>query len=144
MNLFFGSLHLIIAIAENRVDDVLDLYDRHFAGRKKVGTSLGWFDEHDRYALDVAACVTERHPGPAADIYQRLIQEQLTQTGDHAYQQVVSYLRLLRPILARAGRERHWQELIVKIRDEQRRKRKLMEMLNTFDDRSIVDELRRK
>lgn len=134
---------LEIAIAENRVDDVVDIYDRHFAAKRKSLAGLGWFSSAHDYAAEVAACVAERHPGPAAEIYQRLIQQWLTQTGDNAYQQVVSYLRRLRPILARAGRGSQWQELVTKIRDEQRRKRKLLEMLNTLDDRPIVDELRR-
>lgn len=70
----------------------------------------------------------ETRPDDAVAIYRRLVDKQLESTNH--YREAVALLKLWRETLARTGREGELAFDLRRIRDENRRRRKLIELLD--------------
>ena len=117
-----------IAIAEQRLDDVVSLHQRLC----KLG---GWHGEID---VRVAAAVAVSLPDTALGIRLALAQELIARAKPSAYEQAAGHLRAMRDIYAREQRLAEWEQLIAQLRTQHRAKRRLLETLDTLSSRRIV------
>lgn len=117
-----------IAIAEQRLDDVVSLHQRLC----KLG---GWHGEID---VRVAAAVAVSLPDTALGIRRALAQELIARAKPSAYEQAAGHLRAMRDIYAREQRLAEWEQLIAQLRTQHRAKRRLLETLDTLSSRRIV------
>lgn len=130
---------LELALQEKQPNEVLRWYDRLTAGKKARSTD--WYgDDYDNpFAGRVADAVAATHPERAQKLYQKLIEDYIARTSPSAYEAARPYLRKLRDLLHRAGRQTEWTHYLTNLRDSNRRKRRLLEVLDRLDNRRIVD-----
>ncbi|MGH9906004.1 MAG: tetratricopeptide repeat protein, partial [Pyrinomonadaceae bacterium] len=82
--------------------------------------------------LRVAATREEKHPSDAVPIYKEMIAPVLKQTNNAAYEEAVRLLGKIRELMVRLGREAEFEDYLVALRVEYKRKRNLMKMLEGF------------
>jgi uncharacterized Zn finger protein len=87
----------------------------------------------------VADAVAATHPDRAAEMYRGIIAGLIARTSPSAYVEALPYLRQLRALLRRVGREEDWRQYLAGLRAAERRKRRLMEVLDRLESRSIVE-----
>jgi uncharacterized Zn finger protein len=119
----FPQLGLLIELAasEGRPDEVLRWYDRRAAGRLSgINDDL------------VADTVVQAYPDRAAQIWRQLAEARIAQTNPAAYQEAALFLRKLRRVWARQGKEAAWRDYLAELRAANRRKRRLVETLDVL------------
>jgi uncharacterized Zn finger protein len=122
-----------IAIQEKRPDDVLKWYD---LGRSKKQVFWGG----DSYQEDqVAEAVADHYADRAIDIWKSIAERQIALTKPKAYETAVVYLRKVHGLLRKLRRESEWKDYLLKVRQANLRKTKLIEILHRLDGRRIVE-----
>lgn len=117
-----------IAIAEERVDDVVDLYQRC-----RKSNRCGW--ETDKR---VAQAVAATHPELALAIWQHAVDGLIAQTKPRAYEEAAGYLRLMKQVYVQNERVDDWRRLLIRLRSEHKAKRRLMEVLDNLANKKLV------
>jgi uncharacterized Zn finger protein len=123
----FPLLNVLIELAvdEGRPDEVLRWYDQRRAG---VG---GWMAiNHDL----VADAIADMYPDRAIAIWKQLAEAQIAQTSPSAYQMAAGYLRKLGRLLGQRGRVGEWRHYLAGLREANKRKRRLLEILDGLRD----------
>jgi len=122
-----------IAIEEKRPDDVLKWYE---LGKSKKQVFWGG----DGYQEDqVAEAVADHYPDRAIDIWKSIAERQIALTKPKAYETAALYLRKVHNFLKKLERENEWKDYLVKLRQTNIRKSRLMEILNGLEGRRIID-----
>src|SRR5262249_19038451 len=119
----FPQLSVLIELAarEGRPDEVLRWYDRRVPGRLSgINDDL------------VADAVVQDYPDRAAQIWRQLAEAHIAQTNPAAYQEAALFLRKLRGVWARQGKEAAWHAYVAELRAANRRKRRLVETLDAL------------
>jgi uncharacterized Zn finger protein len=80
--------------------------------------------------LELAAKREKEHPEDALPIYQRQIEPVLDRKNNEAYNEALGYLRKIRELLVRLGRESEFTNYITKIRVAHKAKRNFMKLLD--------------
>ena len=124
----FGVL-IDIALQEKRLDDAVALYKQQTEGHRRRGS-------RDK---EVARAVEKSHPDVALTIWERLARQQIDLVKPAAYEVAAGHLRRMRRIYQQTGRAAEWQELITAIRHEHKRKRRLMEVLDSLEGKRLID-----
>jgi uncharacterized Zn finger protein len=127
---------LQLALEEKRPDDVLRWYDQLNAGRRS--RSFGWYGI-DSWNGQVADAVAATHPDRAIALYRQIIEEHIARTSPSAYEAARPFLRKLRDLLQERNRQAEWSRYLAQLRDANRRKRRLLEVLDRLDNRRIMD-----
>jgi uncharacterized Zn finger protein len=127
---------LELALEEKRPDDVLRWYDKLTAGQQRHS-----FARYGDAFLrgEVADAIAATHPDRAIMFYQQIIERHIAQTSPSAYEAARPFLRKLRDLLQRLNRQTEWTRYLAQLRDTNRRKRRLLEVLDRLDNRRIVD-----
>jgi uncharacterized Zn finger protein len=126
-----------IAIEEKRPDEVLRWYDQR---KSKKQIFWGW----DGYQEDqVAEAVADHYPDRALDIWKNIAEKQIALTKPKAYEAAAVYLRKIHSLLKDLKREEEWKDYLLKLRQDNARKTKLIEILSRLEGRRIVDETQR-
>ena len=116
-----------LAIEEDRPADVLLWHDRLAApGRRGVWRSA----DAD---LQVAHAVASTHPDRAIEIYRKFAKRLIEQAQPDAYLEAGRLLRRVRDLLRSSQRSSEWDGLLTEIREEHRRKSRLMEVLDGLE-----------
>jgi uncharacterized Zn finger protein len=68
--------------------------------------------------MQVAAAVGEHDPRAAIELYRGVLAPYLSKTGRRNYEQIIHYLRLLRPLYQKLDAMAEWQAIV----DDQRRR----------------------
>ena len=118
-----------VAISEERLDDVVDLYQRLRKAKR-----WGW--ETDK---TVAKAVANTHPDLALAIWTEIVNNLIKQAKPKAYEEAAVYLRLMRKVYDRDHRREDWQRLLEGLRREHKAKRRLMSILDTLSNKKLVD-----
>lgn len=119
-----------LAIQENRPDDALTWYERVAATPPQERASHGWsYMGADNLGQRVAAAVAATHPERALALYRASLARQLPEANQNAYPHVARLLGALRPLYDAVGRLHEWTALLGSIREEYRRRPRLMEQL---------------
>ncbi|HEY0020051.1 MAG TPA: hypothetical protein VGC13_27365 [Longimicrobium sp.] len=85
--------------------------------------------------LQLARVREEEHPDDALAVYVRAVDRVLVQTGDRAYAEAVKLLPRVRETMGRAGQD--FSAYLASLRDAHKRRRKLMEMIDRFEQRPV-------
>jgi uncharacterized Zn finger protein len=119
-----------IAMAENKPDDVLKWYDLATkGGRGAPHVPLG----------AIAGALRAKYPDRAVEILKRLVDEQLQRADVKAYSAAAESMRMVRDTFLENGRDAEWQTYLARIRDENRRRPRCIEILRGLDSRPIID-----
>jgi len=125
-----------IAIEEKRPDDVLKWYG---LGRSKKQVFWGG----DSYQEDqVAEAVADHYPDRALAIWKNVAENQVALTKPKAYEAAAIYLRKVHGLLKKLKRESEWKDYLLKLRQANVRKTKLIEILSRLEGRRIVEKTR--
>ncbi len=116
-------LNILIELAadERRPDEGLRWYDQRPAG------AGGWSAINPDLVADAVA---ETHPERAITIWKQLAEAQIAQTNPRAYEVAAAYLRKLGRLLERQKRADEWRRYIAGLREANKRKRRLLEVLD--------------
>jgi len=127
------SVLIDIAIEEKRPDDVLKWYDH-----KKSKKGVYWYGEG--YQDDqVAEAVADHYPDRAIDIWKSIAEKQIALTKPKAYEEAARYLKKAHSLLKKLKREEEWKNYLIKLRQANARKPKLIEILSRMEGRRIVE-----
>ncbi|MGH7846557.1 MAG: SWIM zinc finger family protein [Candidatus Binatia bacterium] len=80
--------------------------------------------------LELAAKREKEHPQDAVPIYQREIEPTLDQKNNSAYEQAIRFLRKVRELMVRLGREPEFANYLDKVRAAHKPKRNFMKLLD--------------
>lgn len=119
-----------IAMAEEKADEVLTWYDlAPKSGRGAPHVPLG----------AIAGAVRAKYPDRAVEILKRLVDAQLERADAKAYYAAAESLRMVRDTLVENGRDAEWQTYLARVRDENRRRPRCIEVLRGLDRTPIID-----
>lgn len=127
---------LELALEEKRPDDVLRWYDKLTTGRRSH--EFDWYGD-DSLQGEIADAVAATHPDRAIALYKQIIEGLIARTSSSAYEAARPYLRKLRDLLQKQKRQAEWSRYLAQLREANRRKRRLLEVLDRLDNRRIVD-----
>ena len=118
-----------IGIHEKRLDDVVALYQRQSQKNR-------WMSSGDE---EVAKAVATSHPDVALTIWHRLALSQIGQVKPAAYEVAATYLGKMRRVYQQTEQLTQWQRIITAIRTEHKRKRRLLEALDSLEGKRLID-----
>jgi uncharacterized Zn finger protein len=119
-----------IAIAEEKPEDVLEWYERApKSDRGAPHLPLG----------AIAGAVRAKYPDRAVEILERLVDAQLERADAKAYYAAAESLRMVRDTLLENGRDAEWKSYLARIRDQNRRRPRCIEILRGLDRTPIID-----
>ncbi|MCC6420804.1 MAG: hypothetical protein IT429_21425, partial [Gemmataceae bacterium] len=121
---------------EDRPDDVLRWYDLMNKERGRAGHA---FHGMDVYSGKIADAVVKTHPERALEIYRRLAEGHIARTSPSAYESALPCLRKQRDLLRKLGRAGEWTTYLARLREDNRRKRRLLELLDGLEGKPILD-----
>ena len=127
------NIHCLIEIAieEGRNDDALALRAEMSSGRFYSPWDSG-------IDCQLARAVTKTHPDAALGIFRRLAEAQIALVKPAAYETARQWLREARDIARTTGREPEWKTYLLRLRQEHRAKRRLVEVLDGLEGRPIA------
>jgi len=124
-----------IAIEEKRPNEVLRWYDQ-LKSKKQI------FRGGDGYQEDqVAEAVADHFPDRALIIWKNVAEKQIALTKPKAYEAAAVYLRKVYSLLKKLKREEEWKDYLLKLRQANARKTKLIEILSRMEGRRIVEDI---
>ena len=130
----YWDVLLDMAIAAKRPKDVLNWFDRmtdEVQTKCQPWVGLDW---HGR----VADAVAQSHPQRAFTIRQQQLEAILPQTGVRAYESTAACLRKIKPLLVSLNRSDECDQLLVDIRKKYKNRPRFMEILDRFDEQTIL------
>lgn len=114
-----------VAIAEKRPDEVLRWYDR----KKPQPASWGWLQTWSKDD-QVAGAIAGAYPDRAVQIWKKLAESQIAETKPAAYEAAARFLHSIRRTLKKLDREKEWESYLAKLREANKRKRRLVEIID--------------
>lgn len=123
-----------IAIDEKRVDDVLKWYNIH---SQKSRMSWDW---EGRLDDKIAHVVVKLYPDRAVVIWKKLADFHIAQKKPSEYIKAAEYILKIQKILKKVGRSNEWAAYLSKLRVENAKKRRLLEILDGISGRPIIDQ----
>jgi len=111
----------------------LDEEDNEAALRWHTQLGRGMW-HRDRVSTRVAAAVADTHPRESIAIWRDLAEQAIARTNRSGYEASLTYLRPLRDILRRLGREAEWEAYLGELRNTHARKRTFIPMLDRLSD----------
>ena len=82
--------------------------------------------------------MAERFPEWALEVYRQGAERHLVHTGDSAYREAVRYLRKMKRVLGRVDRDAEWAAYEANLREQYRRRRNFIALLDRLDRDRIV------
>jgi len=126
----FTSVLIEIAIHEKRLKDVLKWYDFSETRQKN---SVG-----DHLRDNVATAIAGEYPDRAVEIWKALAEKQISITNVSAYSVGAAYLRKAQKVMARHGRADKWDVYVQRLKEANRRKPRLIQILGSLSEKPIV------
>lgn len=121
---------LDIAINKKRIDDVLRWYDA------QKQSANAWFGSHRDDA--VAAAIAHKYPDRAIAIWKKIAEGLIARTNVGAYGEAVAYLKKVRKALEGFGRAAEWTAYLANLTETNKRKTRLVQMLNILSGKPIL------
>ena len=124
-----------LAIAEKKPNEVVKWYDH--SRRTKAAHWMRDISLDD----EVADAIASTHPDRAVAIWKELAEKEIARVKPRGYQEAVPYLRQVRDVLIRSGREGEWEEYLAALRQQNKRRPRCLEELDRLEGgrRRIVD-----
>lgn len=122
-----------IAVLEKKPEKVLHWYDR--LPKKKYG----WYGVDDD---EVAKAVQTHAPNRAVSIWKHKAERLIAQVKPKAYREAGKYLRKAAKVMTKERKQEEWNQYLQSLREHHARKIRLMEVLDSLDDRPIIKKKR--
>ena len=124
-----------LAIAEKKPNEVVKWYD--YESRSEAPY---WMHD-DSLDDDVAEAIASTHPNRSVSIWKQLAEAEIARVKPAGYREAVPYLRQVRNVLTRSGREGEWKEYLAALRRQNKRRPRCLEELDRLEDgrRRIMD-----
>lgn len=127
------SLLIKIAIEEKDQDEVVRWYEELKKGGETAKRYAYYIDENK-----IANAVHEKYPDIALEIWKRFAEELISKTKVDAYREAAAHLRKIKETMETRGQKREWEIYLRGIREENKRKPRLIEILDKLGkDRTI-------
>ncbi|AKB17188.1 SWIM zinc finger domain-containing protein [Methanosarcina sp. WWM596] len=127
------ELLIDIAIEEENPDEVARWYNKLKIRRKKGEDR--YFTRRDK----IAHTVQEKYPEIAVDIWKTIAEELISRTKVDAYESASIYLRMVRNTMETGGQKVEWESYLSEIREKNKLKRKLLEILDVLEKERIIE-----
>jgi len=127
------DLLIDIAIEEENPDEVVKWYTE-LKVRKEREESR-YFTRGDK----IARAVREKYPEIAIEIWKRIAEDLISRTKVEAYESASIYLRMVRNAMEARGQKVGWESYLKGIREKNRLKRKLLEILDLLGKERILE-----
>jgi uncharacterized Zn finger protein len=127
-----------IALFEQDIDEALRLYDE--TQQLKNSNSpwgLGW---NTSITYQVAEAIKEKYPERSVSIWKKVAEHHTNRTGTKEYQIALGFLRRIQKVMIKTGKGKEFTEYVADMRNSNKRKPRLVEMLDGLNGRKIVDE----
>jgi len=127
------DLLIQIAIQENDADEVI-----HWYGELKSGK--GEAEKTRRFTLEeeIANAVKDKYPEVAIGIWKTIAEDLISKTKVSSYEEASMYLRKIKEILESIGKTEEWEAYLRQIREANRLKKKLLEILDRLEKTRII------
>jgi uncharacterized Zn finger protein len=129
------DLLIKIAIQENNPDEVVYWYNKF----KKEIAETEIYQTSD-FQNEIANAVKDKYPEIAIVVWKKLAERLISETKVSSYEAASMYLRKIKDILESIGKKKEWEDYLSNVRESNRKKRKLLEIL----DRLVEDMIIRK
>jgi uncharacterized Zn finger protein len=129
------DLLIKIAIEEKAPDEVIRWYEELKKGGESAKSYAHYIDENK-----IANAVHEKYPDIALEIWKKLAEELIFKTKVDAYREAAVHLRKIKETMEARGQKREWEIYLRGIREENKRKRRLIEILDTLGTDRIIEE----
>jgi uncharacterized Zn finger protein len=113
----------------------LKLYDAYF-GNGKDRRYRGYWDE---ISDEVAQAIAETHPDKAVQIWKKKAEAHVARTNPQDYTHGIGYLKKIKSTLLKNKKTDEWNGYLLKIKIENIRKKRFIEMLNSMEGKRIID-----
>ena len=129
------DLLIRIAIQENDADEVIHWYE-------ELKSSKGEADKSRESILEdeIANTVKEKYPAIAIEIWKNIAEDLISKTKVSSYEAASIYLRKVKKTLESIGKKEEWEAYLRQIREANRLKKKLLEILNRLEKAQIIGE----
>ncbi|MDI9395593.1 MAG: hypothetical protein QM426_09335 [Euryarchaeota archaeon] len=125
------ELLIDIAVEENNPDEVARWYGK----LKNKEKEDKYFYRRDK----IASTVEDKYSEIAIEIWKMIAEEFISRTKTEAYESASIYLLMVRNALESRGQKAEWESYLREIREKNRLKRKLLEILDTLEKRRAVN-----
>ena len=125
-----------IAIAEKKPSEVLRWYGLYTEGKNNSRAVSYWYPNWDS---KVAEAISHAYPDKAIAIWKGISEGLMNETKPKSYNKAAIYLAKIRNLLSGQGRIEEWDQYLRKIRESNRRKVRLLQVLDTITSGKIID-----
>lgn len=127
------DLLIQIAIREDDADEVI-----HWYGELKSGK--GEAEKNRRFTLEeeIANAVKDKYPEVAIGIWKNIAEDLISKTKVSSYEEASMYLRRIKETLESIGNTEEWEAYLRQIREANRLKKKLLEILDRLEKTRII------
>ncbi|MBC7817424.1 MAG: hypothetical protein IAG10_11085, partial [Planctomycetaceae bacterium] len=125
---------LELALKAKQPDEILHWFEKMQTRAAGYG---GW--SGNNFSDRVAAAVAPTHPERSIELWNKLIDAEIAATSPAHYEIAAGYLRKVRDLLKNLHRTPEWHARLAGLRETQRRKRRLIEILDGLAGRPIVE-----
>lgn len=124
-----------IAIQEDDADEVVHWYE-------ELKKSKGEAEKSGRSILEeeIANAVKDKYPEVAIEIWKNIAEDLISKTKVSSYEVASTYLRKIKETLESIGKKEEWEAYLKQIREVNRFKKKLLEILNRLEKSRIIGE----
>lgn len=129
------DLLIKIAIQEEDPEEVVHWYNE----LKKNGKEAEKY-WHSISESEIANAVKEKYPEIALEIWKKLADRLISETKVSSYEEASTYLRKIKETLETSGKKEEWEAYLSEIKEANRRKRRLLEILETLGEDRILRE----
>jgi len=127
----YAEVLLELALRENNIENSIKWFEAYCRKEKF------YFDES--LADRTAGLIAAGHPERSLVIWKGLAEKHTSQTGVSAYTQAAGYLRKMQKVMLKQNRRAEWEKYLAQIREQNKRKRRLLEILDRLSDKPIVE-----
>jgi uncharacterized Zn finger protein len=129
------DLLIQIAIQEDDADEVVHWYE-------ELKSSKGETEISKRSILEeeIANAVKDKYPVIAIEIWKNVAEDLISKTKVSSYEEASMYLRKIKETLESIGMKEEWEAYLRQIREANRLKKKLLEILDRLERTRIIGE----
>lgn len=127
------DLLIQIAIQEDDADEVVHWYEELKSSKDEAEKPRRSFLEEE-----IANAVKDKYPEVAIETWKNIAEDLISKTKVSSYEEASMYLRKIKETLESIGKEEEWEAYLRQIREANRLKKKLLEILNRLEKARII------
>jgi len=95
---------------------------------------------NSRSESDIANAVRNSYPEVAIEIWKKLADDLISEAKVNAYEEASAYIRKIKETSEASGKKKEWKTYLQQIKESNRRKRKLIDILDRLGEDRILNE----